>query len=99
MKRQRWLRSALSDWRSAMLFEAGRSPSHARTIIAALDRAVRLLQDNPLLGAPTDHEPRLHRWFVRDARLWVYYVPFDEEIAIHRIKPARTRSFRPGIDL
>jgi plasmid stabilization system protein ParE len=98
MKRQRWLRRALIDWRATMLFEAQRSQSQARAIIAALDRAMRLLQENPHLGSPTDHEPRLLQWFIREAQLWIYYVPSDEEIAIHRIKPARTKSFRPGID-
>ena len=92
------LRRALTDWRTTMIFESQRSPSYARALIGAVDRALRILQENPQIGSAIEHEPRLLQWYVRDAKLWVYYVPSPDEIAIHRIKPARTKSLKPGID-
>jgi plasmid stabilization system protein ParE len=98
MIRLRWLRRAYADWLSAMRFEARRNPDHARRVMAALDRAIDLIQNNPQIGVPMEHDPSIRGWYVSTADVWIFFAATVDEIVIRRIKPARTRPFKPHID-
>ena len=83
--RLRYTRPALDDLVSILDFIAERAPQGAGRVHARIQNIVRLLQDYPLAGAPTEH-PAIQRMTTSPYPYLVFYEVMGDEIIIHAVR-------------
>ena len=77
---------ALRDFDEILEYVQKRSPSGARNLSIAIERAIQMCALNPHIGVRTD-QPHLYRWPLRKYRYAIFYqvLPNDDAIEILRV--------------